>query len=133
LRVKIVEAMNFDPGFFKNVGTNLPAMIVMIIAMGWTHATWHRHPRAARWAMLALVWMFITYLLAICWYSFGILFLLHNNLPLDDQTPYLMALSCCEGLGYVFFMLALNAARYPYRPPQYYDQFTEDDDRPRTS
>ena len=43
-----------------------------------------------------------------------------------------MTLSCFEGLAYVFFMLAINAARYPYRPPHFYDQFTEDDDRPRT-
>jgi hypothetical protein len=125
--------MNLNSVFLQNLGYNLPAMIVMVVGMVWTRATWQRHPPAARWAMTAFVWMFITYVLAIIWQSFGIMFLAQNNLPLDEQTPYLTALSCCEALGYVFFLLALNAARYPYRPPHFYDQFTEDDDPPRTS
>jgi hypothetical protein len=123
--------MNPNSIFLQHLGYNLPAMIVMVVGMVWTHTTWQRHPPAARWAITAFVWLFITYVLAIIWYSFGSMFLAQNNLP-PDQTPYLTALSCCEALAYVFFMLALNAARYPYRPPHYYDQFTEDDDPART-
>jgi hypothetical protein len=116
--------------FYKLLVYNLPAMVVIVAGIIWVNMSWQRHPPAARWAMLAFVWMLITYLLAICWHSFGILFLLRNNLPLDEQTPYLMTLSCFEALSYVFFMLALNAARYPYRPPQYYDHFAEDEEPP---
>ena len=128
--------MNFDaliPVFFKTLVYNLPAMLAMIVGMVWVNMSWQRHPPAARWAMLAFAWMFITYILAICWHSFGILFLLRNNLPLEEQTPYLMALSCFEALSYLFFILALNAARYPYRPPQYYDHFAEDEEPPRST
>jgi hypothetical protein len=127
--------MNFDariPVFFTLLGYNLPAMIVIIIGMVWTHMTWQRHPPAARWTMIAFVWTFITYVLAILWHSFGILFLLHNELPIVE-TPYILALSGCEALGYFLFMVAFNTARYPYRPPQYYDHFAEDDDRPLIS
>ena len=126
--------MNFDaltPIFLKTLGFNLPAMIAMIVGMVWTYATWQRHPPAARWATIAFVWMFITYVLAICWQTFGPMFLLQNNLPIAEQTPYLLALSCCEALGYFFFMVALNAARYPYRPPQFYEHFSAEDDPPR--
>ena len=134
--VKIVGIMNADAltsVFIRHLNYNLPAMIVMISGLVWTIMSWRRHPPAARWALAAFIWMLITYLLAICWYSFGILFLLHNELPLNEQTVYIMALSCCEGVGYLLFILALNSARYPYRPPQYYDHFPEDDEPPRTS
>src|SRR5947209_8488838 len=106
-RVRIVGAMNPNeviPVVIRLLEYNLPAMVAMIAGMVWTNATWHRHPPAARWTMLAFVWMFFTYLLAIGWHTFGVWLLLHNNL-LDDETPYLMALSCCEALGYVFFMV----------------------------
>jgi hypothetical protein len=129
--------MNLDAGipvFFQLIGYNLPAMIAMLAGMVWINATWQRHPPAARWAMIGFAWMFLTYVLAIVYHSFGRLFLPHDiNAGRDDAAPYLVALSCCEALAYLFFLLALNAARYPYRPPQYYDQFAEDDDRPRSS
>ncbi|MBI3823685.1 MAG: hypothetical protein HY289_13530 [Planctomycetes bacterium] len=111
----------------RNLGYNLPALIALIVGMVVTQAAWHRHPPAARWAMLAFVWMFISYLLAICWYSFGILLIL--DLDIVDQGPILMVLSCCEALGYIFFIIALNTARTPYRQPSVYDQFRDDDPR----
>lgn len=123
-----------DPNafFLLTLGYNLPAMIALVVGMTWTRATWQRHPPAARWAVTAFVWMFITDVAAITWYSFGSIFLEQNNLP-PDQIPYLTALSCCEALGYVFFMLALNAARYPYRPSEYYEDLGDDNERPRGS
>jgi hypothetical protein len=119
--------------FIRNLTNNLPAMIVMVVGIVWTYSNWHRHPPAARWAMLAFVWMLFTNLLAITWYSFGILLLLHLEMGFDRQWPFLVTLSCFEGLAYIFFMRAIGAAWMPYRPPSFYDQFNEDEDRPQPS
>lgn len=113
--------------FLRTLSYNVPAMMAIVAGMVWTYSNWHQHPPAARWAMFAFVWMFITYLLAIFWYSIGIVIFLQNNFGFDDQQPILMTLSSFEAFGYLLFMIALNAARYPYRPRSFYDDIVEDE------
>lgn len=119
----------FEQVFLELLGINLPALIVLVLAMVVTLSQWRRHPPAARWAMLGFAWMFCIYLLAILWHSFLSHMVLGLPRAFEDEAPYLMGLSCCEGLGYLFLLLALNAARTPYRPRLYLDDF--DDDLPR--
>ena len=122
----------FLPYFVHLLGVNLPALIVLILCAMLTIANWRRHPPSARWALVAIVWLVFTYLLAITFYTFGSLVIMDGGQG-SSQTPYILALSCCEGLGYVFFMFAINAARTPYRPPQFYDDLDSTDAAPPPS
>ncbi|MBI2808539.1 MAG: hypothetical protein HYX68_26425 [Planctomycetes bacterium] len=105
---------------------NLPALIALAIGIGVTLSQWRRHPPAARWALLGFGWLFCIYLLAICWHSFLSHLVLGLPRALEDERPYLMAMSCCEALAYFFFLFAINAARTPYRPPFYFDDFDDE-------
>lgn len=125
--------MNLDffyARFLNLITINLPALIGLVLCSALTWIYWHRHPPAARRLLFALIWMIVTDLLAICWHSFGI-FLVFRDLRHADETPWLLVLSGMEGLGYVWFLLAVNAARMPYRAPHsYYDDDVDVDPRP---
>src|SRR5215470_16666003 len=100
--------------FLEVLGCNMPALIMLVIGMGVTWMNWQRHPRVARWAMLAFVWLLFTDLAAIFWMRVGILLFFPNIGPRDPEEVFSMSiLSSFEALGYVFFLLALNAARKP--------------------
>src|SRR5438105_11673314 len=90
--------------FVRLTGINLPALIFLMVCMALTFTFAHRHPPAARRLMFALVWMFVTDLLAIAWHAFGF-FLILPDWQRGDDTPFLLALSAMEGLGYLFFLL----------------------------
>ncbi|MBI1832350.1 MAG: hypothetical protein HYR84_12980 [Planctomycetes bacterium] len=124
--------MNLDAlivNFFRNVGINVPALAMLVIGIVVTQANRHRHPDAARWALAGFILRLCTDLVGICWHSVGF-FLLIPNIPWlgDHELELLFVLSCLEALAYLFFLIALNAIRTPYRTPQYYDDF--DDDKP---
>ena len=115
--------MNFDffyASFLKQLTINLPALILLIVCAALTFTFWQRHPPAARRLMFALIWMIGADLLAIAWHSFGF-FLMFPDRHRGDETPFLLSLSAMEGLGYVWFLLAVNAARVPYRSDSFYD------------
>lgn len=119
--------------FLELLGRNLPALIVLVICASVTLSQWQRHPPSARWAFIAFVWFVVTDLLAIAWYAIGAPLLLADRPdPRLEEAFYSLVLSCCEGLGYVFFLFALNAARTPYRPPSFYDDFIDDTRMPPT-
>ena len=111
--------------FFELLTINLPALILLILCIAVTLTVAHRHPPAARWVLFALVWMFVTDMLAIVWHSWLVFVFLREGFR--DQTPFLWVLSSMEGLGYVLFLVGVNRARTPHRPPQYYDDPPADD------
>ncbi len=125
--------MNMDmliADFFEVLGCNMPALLMLVVGMVVTFANRQRHPKAARWAMLGFGWLFCTDIAAIAWQRVGILILFPNVLPDDPEEVLSMAaLSCCEGLGYVFFLLALMAAFTPHRARGAYDEFDDIDIR----
>jgi hypothetical protein len=119
--------------FFEGLGCNLPALIMLVVGMAVTYSNWQRHPAAARWAMLGFGWLFVTEIASIAWQRIGIELVFPNFIPNDpEEILTLTVVSCCKGLGYLFFLLALNAARTPYRPRSAYDEIGDDDiARPR--
>jgi hypothetical protein len=128
--------MNIDmllADFFEVLGCNMPALIMLVVGMGVTYSNWQRHPAAARWAMLGFGWLFCTDIAAIAWHRIGLLLIFPNVLPNDPEEVLSMTvLSCCEGLGYLFLLLALNAVRTPHRPRSAYDEHDDIDiSRPR--
>jgi hypothetical protein len=119
--------------FIGRLKRNSPALIVLVLCAMMTLAQWRRHPRAAFRAALAFAWFLGTDLLALAWYTSGIFFVLAEIPHVKEVEAFgETTLSCLEALGYVFVLLALNAARTPYRPPEYYD-LGDDDERPRDS
>jgi hypothetical protein len=118
--------------FVGKIVRNAPALIVLIIC-AMMMLSQRRHPRAAFRAALAFAWFLCTDILAIFWYSAGILLIdpeLRHLRALETSGEFI--LSCCEGLGYIFFVFALNAIRTPYRHP-FFDDFDEDEKRqPKT-
>ena len=118
--------------FFEWLGYNLPAILVLIVAICTIHAQWHRHPPAARWALLAFIWILGTYFLNTFWGTIGVFLVFGPGRMLEREAPILLTLSCFEGLGYIFILLALNAACKPYRPRTYFDEFPEDEPPPGT-
>src|SRR5476651_2140007 len=116
--------------FLKLIGINLPSMIALVVAIGATWTFWNRHPPAARRLLFALFWMLGTNVLACAWHTFGVALLLERQRIHVDQYPYLLILSSMEGLGYIFFLIAVNVARVPYRSPQYYDYLADDEKPP---
>jgi hypothetical protein len=128
--------MNIDmllADFFEVLGCSMPALIMLVVGMGVTYSNRQRHPAAARWAMFGFAWLFGTDIVAIAWQRVGILVFFPNVLPNDPEEVLSMTvLSCSEGLGYLFLLLALNAARTPHRPRSAYDEFDDVDiSRPR--
>lgn len=113
---------------FESLGCNMPALIMLVIGLAATYANRQRHPRAARWAMLAFAWFIGTDLIAIVWQRAGILLFFPNIMPNDpEELLSMLVLSTFEGLGYLFVLLALNAARMPHRPRTVYDEFSDDE------
>jgi hypothetical protein len=114
--------------FREMLGRNLPAVVVLLVCAVATLVQWRRHPPSARWAFFAFVWFLVTDLLAIFWFSIGAILLLHDNPQAREQEALgTVALSFMEAFGYLFFLAALNAARTPYRPRDYFNDFPEDD------
>ncbi len=115
---------------FELLGCDMPALIMLMIGMIVTYANRHRHPKAARWALLGFAWHFGTDIAAIAWMRFGIFIVFPGVMHDDPEEVFSMvALSCSEGLGYLFFLLALNAAFTPHRPRGAYDEFDDIDIR----
>jgi hypothetical protein len=122
------NVMNPLDDYLTTLGCNMPALIMLIVGMCVTWINRHRHPPAARWAMLAFVWLFLTDFVAITWMRVGILLAFPNLGPNDFELVLSMAvLSCCEATGYIFFLLALTALRKPHRPRTPYDEFDDID------
>ncbi len=119
--------------FLEALGCNLPALIMLVVGMAVTYSNWQRHPAAARWAMLGFAWLFCNDIAAIAWMRIGIQIVFPNIMPNDPEEVLSMTvLSCGEGVGYFFLLLALNAARTPHRPRSAYDEFDDVDiSRPR--
>jgi hypothetical protein len=117
------------------IACNGPALLMLIIAMIVTYSNWQRHPAAARWAFTGFAWLFAVDVIAIVWHRVGIILVFPNVVGPNDpeEIGSMVVLSCGEALGYVFFLLALNAARTPYRPRSTYDEHDDDIDitRPR--
>ncbi|HZZ77956.1 MAG TPA: hypothetical protein VFE62_05540 [Gemmataceae bacterium] len=112
------------------LGCNMPALIMLIVGMSVTWTNWNRHPPAARWAMLAFIWLFCTDVGSILWMRMGIVVVFPNIAPHGPEEVLSMAiLSCCEATGYIFFLLALNAVRKPHRPRTDYDELDDIDIR----
>jgi hypothetical protein len=125
--------MNMDlliADFFEVLGCNMPALLMLVVAMGVIFGNRQRHPVAARWAMLGFGWLLCTDIVGLAWLHFGI-FMAFPGVALDDpeEVLSLAACSCCEGLGYLFLLLALKAAFTPYRPRPTYDEFDDIDIR----
>ncbi len=122
--------MNFDALFvqFRELlGKNLPGLIVLVVCALVTIVQWRRHPPSARWAFSAFTWFLIVNLVAIAWYTIGYHMLLAGVEEPDAPAALItMGLSCLEGLGYLLFLGAVNAARVPYRPSHFYDDFAEE-------
>ena len=119
----------FIARFFEVLLINLPALILIVLCTAMTITLARRHPPAARWMLFAFVWVLITYALALLWHSWLIFLVVPRDRFPQGQIPYLWVLSTMEGLGYVFFLLAVNRARVPYRPADYYDDHVDDDPR----
>ena len=120
--------------FLGRIQRNSPALIVLVICTMMMLAQRRRHPCAALWAALAFAWLLFTDLLAIGWYSAGIFFVFAKiPHPREVEAFGETILSCFEALGYILFLFALSAARTPYRPSEYYDDFDEDNERSRGS
>jgi hypothetical protein len=112
------------------LGCNMPALIMLIVGISVTFANRQRNPKAARWAMLGFGWLFCTDIAAIAWMRFGIFFFFPGIIADDpEQVISMVVLSCCEGLGYFFFLFALNAAFSSHRPRGPYDEFDDIDIR----
>jgi hypothetical protein len=116
--------------YLTALGCNMPALIMLIVGMCVTWIKRQRHPPAARWAMLAFVWLFVTDVTAITWMRVGLQQVFPNILPNDPvEILSMVVLSCCEATGYIFFLLALTALRKPHRPRTPYDEFDDVDIR----
>src|SRR5437016_4846472 len=114
--------MNFDfflQRFLVRLVRNLPALIALVLCAAMMLSQWRRHPRSAFRAALAFGWFLFADLLALFWYTIGIR-LLEAEFGHDQEVESYSetVLSCLEAVGYVLVVLALNAARVPYRPPE---------------
>jgi hypothetical protein len=118
--------------FVLELFVNLPALLTLAGCMIFTLASRHRHPPAARWALLGFGWLFITDITAILWRTVGIGLVLPNLPPLDlEEVLSLIVLSIFESAAYLFLAIALFVARTPYRPRHYYDYDDAADDQRR--
>jgi hypothetical protein len=109
---------------------NIPALITLLVAIIVTVANWRLHPPAARWALLAFVWMFITYIISIVWRTIGRdIFFGANFGPSPEEIFSLVVISVFESLAYFFILIAMNVSRTPYRSRQFYEEEDRDDDR----
>ena len=121
--------MNMDmliANFFEVLGCDMPALVMLVVGMGVIYANWQRHPKAACWAILGFGWLLCTDVVGIAWLQFGI----HVVFPGDpEEVLSLATFSCCEALGYLFFLLALTAAFTPHRPRGTYDEIDDIDIR----
>jgi hypothetical protein len=118
--------------FITRTLRNLPALITLGVCAMIVLSQWQRHPRMARWALFAFLWFLTTDLLALFWYTIGIEQFLMENPNADVAAASAMSetvLSCLEAFGYVLVMLALNAARTPYRPPEFFDDQRDFEER----
>ncbi|MBM3993110.1 MAG: hypothetical protein FJ303_02980 [Planctomycetes bacterium] len=134
---KIVEAMNLDPLFtlfLEIAGVNVPTMVMLVIAMVITYSNRFRHPDVARWAMFGFATHFGTACLRILLVTIGFP-ILGAWFPwiLSYRLEILFGTSCLQAVGYIFLLIALNAARSPYHPSQFYDDFEEDKPPPAGS
>ncbi len=133
---KIADVMNIDfllADFFEGLGCNMPGLIMLVVGMGVTYSNWQRHPAVARWALLGFVWLFVTEIGSIAWQRVGMELFFPNFLPNDpEEILTVLVLSFAKGIGYFFFLLAVNAARGPQRPRSAYDESDDVDiSRPR--
>jgi len=119
--------------FVEMVVRNLPALVMLVICaiVSWTQ--WQRHPASARWALFAFLWFLAVDFVIITWISVRDLVLANNPRAQLDDLLYGMVLSSLEALGFLFFLFAVNAARTPYRPRTFFDEFTDDDPPPPKS
>jgi hypothetical protein len=116
--------MNLDDPLILEFVINLPALVTMLVGMVLVAANRHRHPLAARWALFAFGWLFVTYILEILWRNIGIPHFFRNR---QLEVPSLVALSIFESLAYVLFLIAFFMALTPYRPRHFYDDDLLDD------
>jgi hypothetical protein len=117
--------------FLELAVRNLPALVMLAICAIVTWSQRQRHPTSARWAFFAFAWFLAVDFIIIGWYSIRIFVLANDAHAEITDLISGMVLSCMEALGFLFFFLAVNAARTPYRPRTFFDDFGDDDPPPK--